>query len=261
MTYAAIHKLFIGSWFGNFDQNAARFSVATIRNACVADHFSRKVTEVRSCRCNPVDQARFLRAIEHFPSCNFVSIDGLKVSHKDYNARRGYARTSKRAIRRQFTIRAMDYAVMIACTVSGIIAYQIFDGNVGAEEIVYFIDHVLAPKITTNQCAILDNAHNQNNQAVRARLDAAFGGLYCFLSEYSPEFAPVETINSNVKSHVRDHEVDIHKTELQLLTDALDYYSVGHDGGSTAENQFNVYKNNHDAFLHECAARAAVIHG
>jgi hypothetical protein len=100
MTYAAIHKLFIESWFGNFDQNAARFSVATIRNACVADHFSRKdpVATIQSTKL----------AIEHFPSCNLVSIDGLKVSHSDYNARRGYARTSMRAIQRQFIIRAMD---------------------------------------------------------------------------------------------------------------------------------------------------------
>ena len=145
---------------------------------------------------------------------------------------------------------------MIACTVRGIIAYQIFDGNVGADEIVYCIDHLLAPKITTNQCAVLDNANNQNNQAVRARLDAAFGGLYCFLSECSPEFAPVETINSNVKSHARHHEGDIHKTELQpwIITRLI----MMVDRQRRINSMYT--KNNHDAFLHECAARAAAIH-
>ena len=173
MTYAAIHKLFIESWFGNFDQNAARFSVATIRNACVADHFSRKMMEVRSYRCNPVDQAgnrtlSFVQPCQYWwfesNSLGLLCKEGL-CSDKAARHSEAIHNSSHGLCRHDRLHSAWDYCLSN-------IRRQCWCGR---DPVFYW--HLLAPKITTNQCAVLDNANNQNNQAVRARLDAAFGGL------------------------------------------------------------------------------------
>ena len=90
----------------------------------------------------------------------------------------------------------------------------------------------------------------QNTEDVRERLDAAFDGLYCFLSAYSPEFAPAELVISNVKNHIRQHEpVSPHASDEQLLVNAINYYSVDGPDGEVACEFFNVYVNNHELFL------------
>ena len=87
---------------------------------------------------------------------------------------------------------------MIVCTVDGILAYQVYDESIGTEQVSNFITNVLKPKLPKDICAMLDTATNQNNEQVRECLDNAFDGLYCYLSPYSPQYAPAEGVISNV---------------------------------------------------------------
>jgi hypothetical protein len=247
MTYKALRVRFLSA----LGVTGAFMSEEDLRDICAKNGLSKKVLEFRHCKQNPNEQLAYVQCVQHMPKSQFVSIDGMVQSAKDYHARHGYASKGQRAVQNQVVIRSKPFAVMLACTVDGIIAYQIFEGNVGAIEIGYFIEHRLAPKLFRNHFAILDNARNQNNESVRALLDDAFEGLYCFLAPYSPSFAPVENVIELVKGHVRTNEIDATKSELQLLIDALEYYSVGNEGAKSVAGCFNLYGTIHEHFLRE----------
>lgn len=70
---------------------------------------------------------------------------------------------------RQFLIRNRSLAVIIACTVYGIIAYQIFDDIVGTEDVSGFISLVVKPKFSEYHFAMLDSATIKNSEQVRVR--------------------------------------------------------------------------------------------
>jgi transposase len=250
-SYKALRKLFLES-LGE-DRNFV--SEEIVRKICIENGYSRKALEFRNCKQDPAQQLVYVKCIRHVAKERFVSIDGMVQSCKDYNARRGYARQGQRAVQTQFVIRDKSFAVMVACTVLGIIAFQIFEGNVTAPDISYFIDEVLAPKLFTgHHFAILDNARNQNNQSVRDSLEAKFEGLYCFLSPYSPEFAPAEGVIQLVKAHVRVNESSesgSSKSELDLLEEALLYYSIGNTGAASVVGFFNKYGEIHDIYLRD----------
>ena len=50
-------------------------------------------------------------------------------STEDYHATHGYAMRGDRAIQTQVVIRSKTYAVMLARTMDGIIAHEIFEGT------------------------------------------------------------------------------------------------------------------------------------
>lgn len=247
MTYRALCNRFI-SLLGEGEDF---ISEDTVRNICVENNVSRKVLEFRHCKHDPAAQLAYIQCIRHIEKCQFVSIDGMVQSTEDYHATHGYAMRGDRAIQTQVVIRSKTYAVMLACTMDGIIAYEIFEGNVTATEIGHFIEHRLKPMLSRNHFAILDNAKNQNNESVRRLLDDAFEGLYCFLSPYSPWYAPVEKVINLVKQWVRTNEADYTQSELQLLNNAILHYSVGHEGGTSVSAFFNIYQHIHDNFLRD----------
>ena len=98
----------------------------TVRNICVENNVSRKVLEFRHCKHDPAAQLAYIQCIRHIEKCQFVSIDGMVQSTEDYHATHGYAMRGDRAIQTQVVIRSKTYAVMLACTMDGIIAYEIF---------------------------------------------------------------------------------------------------------------------------------------
>jgi hypothetical protein len=224
-------------------------SEANIRNICVSYGITRKVLGFQNYHQDLDQKILFLRSIQHISAENVVSIDGLVQSNKDYHATKGYAPKGRRAIQLQICIRSKTFAVMVACTVDGIIAYQIYEGNVGQDHVAFFINNVLKPKLSATHYAILDNAKNQNNQLIRDLLEVDFHGRYCFLPAYTPQYAPVENLIGNVKGRIRSRETDASLSEHDLIVEALEYYSTHGQGGPSARNMFNIYEHNNTVFL------------
>jgi hypothetical protein len=243
-SYKALCKLFLDC----LGEDSNFVSEEIVRKICVEEGVSRK-NLLDNSRQDPAQQLLYINCIRHFSKSCFVSIDGMVQSCKDFNAHQGH-----RVFQRQIVIRKKTFSLMLACTVDGIIAFLIIEGNVAAADISYFIDELLARKLFAGQFAILDHARNQCNQSVCDSLEATFEGRYCFFSRYSLEYVPVENVVKLVKAHVHRNKLSesgSSKCEVGLLEEALLYYSTGNAGAASVRGFFDIYGDIHENFLRD----------
>ena len=89
-----------------------------------------------------------------------------------------------------------------ALSLDGIQAAMTLEGAADRAAFEVFVEHILAPTLTSGQLVIWDNL-SVHKSAVAERLLAARGCRVLFLPPYSPDFAPIEQAFSKLKTALR----------------------------------------------------------
>ena len=195
-------------------------------------------------------QLQYLSDTAFIPSKKFVDMDGIHFNPKDYLEKYGWATIGEEAYALQLIIRGKTYAVHAAVCEDGFLAWQVFECNVSAVEVVSFIREKLAPVFPDDAYLILDNASNQKHASVQEAMERDLKGRYFYCSPYSPELKPIERAFSMVRAWIRNHENDP-TASLDLIEEAFQLYSVLGERGFHCRNLFHLYDENHKLFLKE----------
>ena len=211
---------------------------------------TRKVVSWANKQKDPEEQLQYLDDVAHVPADLLVDVDGMVQTPHDFFERYGWSPPGDECYRTQITIGTRTFAVHAAYTELGFIHFHIFEGTVTEREVGLFLNS-LKEKLADDSYCLFDNAANQRTESVRSIAEDIFNGRYMFCSPYSPELKPIERGFSNVKRYIRERdESDVWQNDpVGLIEAAFKHYSVGEEGGLKAYEHFDLYRENHAAYL------------
>ena len=133
-----------------------------------------------------------------------------------------YGRT-KRGTRARYSVpsdRGMNLSVVSSLRLQGVVASLSVAGAIDTPTFDTYINQLLLPQLQTDDVVVLDNLPVHISSDIEAMV-ASRKGEVLWLPAYSPDFSPIESFWSKVKTSVRGREP---RTESELnsaLTNAI----------------------------------------
>jgi transposase len=134
-----------------------------------------------------------------------------------------YARSAKgdRAYSKKPAQKGKNVSIIGVITLAmGWIAGFSFEGGTTADVFVWFIEEVLAPQLWPGAVVVMDNLPAHKVEGVREALKSV-GARLIYLSPYSPDFNPIESLWSKLKAYLRSVEARTHETLHDAIRDGL----------------------------------------
>ncbi len=177
----------------------------------------------------------------------------------------GWSEVGEKCYRTQFVIHNKHYSAIAAYTTRGFIAWEIFEGSVGAAEFMYFINHSVRPKLSAVSFAIIDNCAIHKTDEALECLENAFSGLiysilfYMFsfftllmlsfvisgkfecCAPYSPDLKPVERGFKLVKGWLKHNEDFAQQDPIGAINHAFRLFSPDGEYGHHCKSIFTPY--------------------
>jgi transposase len=113
--------------------------------------------------------------------------------------------------------RGKNVSVVAGLSLSGIVASAVILGAFDGLSFEAFVATRLVPNLWPGACVVMDNCSIHKNDAMREWIEAA-GARLVYLPPYSPDFSPIETFWSKVKSILRT----LGARTYQALSEALE---------------------------------------
>ena len=110
--------------------------------------------------------------------------------------------------------------LIAALTGQGMGECMALEGATDAEAFVAYLTHFLLPSLRPGQVVVLDNLSVHKDGRV-ARLIAGARCRLCYLPAYSPDFNPIESAFSKIKTAMRRVEARTHEALVQALGPVL----------------------------------------
>jgi transposase len=134
-----------------------------------------------------------------------------------------YARAPKgqRAHGRVPRNRGKNTTVLASLSLSGIGASMIIEGAVNAVAFEAYVEHILAPSLSSGQIVVMDNLSAHKGLRVRQLIEAR-GCEVLFLPAYSPDYSPIEETFSKLKAFLRRAGARTHEALQEALGQALE---------------------------------------
>lgn len=210
--------------------------------------FTRKVKETRHILCNPQEGVQFLQRISHLNPVHCIDVDETACSRDSFLEKYGWAPEGERCVYQQIVINNRSFSVIAAVTPIGFLCWEVFEGGVGHEQFVHFMENRLLPMVTGQQYCVIDNAATHKHHDSRIALANVFGGRYYFSARYSPHLKPIETCFSMIKNYVRQFELQAQIDPVRFLQSAFQLYSITGAKGIKCRGHFNGYFRNYENF-------------
>ncbi len=129
---------------------------------------------------------------------------------------KGYRAYSQRPLKK-----GKNVSIIGAMTLEeGFLTGLSFDGGTNGDTFLWFLEKILVPKLWRGAVVIMDNLPAHKVQGV-AEAIAYFGAKLVYLSPYSPDFNPIESLWSKLKSHLRSVEARTRETLHEAIRDGL----------------------------------------
>jgi transposase len=189
--------------------------------------------------------------MKYLSADRLICMDGIHFNPKDNLDKFGWADSGREAVVFQIVIESRSYAVHAAMSEYGFIAWDIFDGDVCGSDVSSFIKNKLSPVFQNNSFLLLDNAANQRTDEVIATMESSLGGRFVYNVEYSPELNPIERGFSLIRRWIRNNEQMYLGRHVLLINSAFNAYSVEGPFGDMVFMFFELYRKNHECFLHD----------
>lgn len=104
-----------------------------------------------------------------------------------------------------------------AVRLTGMEAFNMYDGAVDGDRFLSFLENHLVPKLTPGDVVIMDNCRTHHIKPVAEKIAQA-GAEVLYLPPYHPEFNPIEEVWSKMKNLMRKMEA---RTIVALTEAAL----------------------------------------
>ncbi|GBC09430.1 hypothetical protein RclHR1_08860003 [Rhizophagus clarus] len=145
---------------------------------------------------------------ENYTSNQLIFIDESAKDERRLSRLYGYSSRNIRAHKKVVFVRGRRYTILPALTIEGFVAVDIFKGSCNRKRFVDFIlDQVLPiinPYPNNNSIIIMNNARIHHDKELIALLKG-LGCYVVFLPPYSPDYNPIETAFSTIKSWIRQN--------------------------------------------------------
>jgi len=160
---------------------------------------TRKIKSTRHIHCDHVEGLQFLQRISHLDPMYCIDIDETACSRESFLEKYGWAQEGDRCIFQQIVINDRSYSVLAAVTPIGFLCWEIFEGGVGHEQFVTFLNQRMLPFVTAQHFCVIDNASIHRHYDSRVALQHVFNGNYFYSARYSPHLKPIETCFAMIK--------------------------------------------------------------
>lgn len=147
----------------------------------------------------------------------------------------------------QIEVGDRTFSLIASACYLGIVAYFIKEYSpVDAEDIVNYMDNILAPKLMPNAFGLIDNAKVHKSPRALLAIERAFNGNYIFSAPYSPHLKPIERIFKLVRDYLKENEELAIENPIAALTNAMEKYSINGPDGHKCKEFFAFYDRNYD---------------
>jgi len=228
-----------------------RLSLSTFKRTLKRGGFSRKIMERRHINQDPMEGVRFLETIEHINPMCIIDVDETKSNPESFFQKYGYAPIGDECLKEQIMINGTAYCTIAAVSPLGFVCWQIFEGNIGHEEFINFINISLEPFLIPDNVVVLDNATSHHFPDSRIALEAVLNGNYFYSARYSPHLKPIEPCFALVKNWLRNHEDEAVQNPVGTINRAFNLYSIGGENAQSVRGHWNGYFANNAAFLEQ----------
>ena len=117
--------------------------------------------------------------------------------------------------------RGKNTTLLASLSLSGIGACMIIEGSVNAAAFEAYVEHILAPSLSSGQIVVLDNLSAHKGARVRQLIEER-GCELLFLPAYSPDDSPIEETFSKVKTFLRKVGAWTHEALQDAIGQALE---------------------------------------
>lgn len=117
-------------------------------------------------------------------------------------SRYGWSPKGKPVIEKVPCQKGVNYSVLGALSLSGIVATFQKEGSIKRVDFEAFLERDLLPNLRKGSVVVLDNARSHHGGNI-AKLIAGAGCELLYLPPYSPDFNPIELAWAWIKRHVR----------------------------------------------------------
>ena len=211
-------------------------------------HLTRKLKETRHILCDAIEGVQFLQRISHLNPIYCVDIDETACSRDSFLEKYGWAPEGEDCVYQQIIINDRCFSVIAAVTPIGFLCWEIFEGAVGHEQFVHFLENTMRQLVTQQNYFVIDNAATHKHHDSRIALERVCNGRYYFSARYSPHLKPIETCFSMIKYHIRQHELQAQVDPVRFIQKAFNLYSINGAEGFKCRGHFNMYFRNHELF-------------
>jgi len=162
----------------------------------------------------------FIEVMSNIDVKDVVSVDEAGATA---NMARDYARSPKgeRARAQRPVSPGKRLSMIGALTINGLEEGFIFEGGVGAEEFLFFVEDYLVPILRPGQVVLLDNNRFHFADGVE-ELICETGASVLYIPRYSPEFNPIEECWSKVKNYLKKTMAWTKEELYQAISKAFD---------------------------------------
>ena len=174
-------------------------------------------------------RAEFMAEILQYRKEQLVWVDEMGSNRRDGIRKNGYAIRGETPTFQRLLERGPRITAMAALTVNGILAVQCTKNTVDADIFYDFVRSCLIPNmyqydgIAPKSVVVLDNCSIHHVFEVKDLFEQA-GIMVIFLPPYSPDFNPIESTFSFVKSYLKKHDsiIAAMSDPTPLIKDAFD---------------------------------------
>ena len=97
----------------------------------------------------------------------------------------------------------------------------VFDGPINGRNFLAYVQQILVPELSPDDCVIMDNLGSHKGKAVRNAIEAADARLL-FLPPYSPDLNPIEQLFAKLKHLLRKAAPRTVETTWQSIGSLID---------------------------------------
>jgi transposase len=242
----ALVKAFNLNWFGEANP-VGGVKLSTAKRWIRDNRISRKKVERRHIRRDPVQQMHQMRAVEHIQGYRFVDTDAMCTAPKTMEEEYARSPIGEVCEVHQIEIGDRTFSLIASACYLGILAHFIKeDSPVDSEDIVNYMDNILAPKLMPNAFGLIDNAKVHKSPRALLAIERAFNGNYIFSAPYSPHLKPIERIFKLVRDYLKENEDFAIANPIAALTNAMEKYSINGPDGHKCKEFFALYDRNYD---------------
>jgi transposase len=105
----------------------------------------------------------------------------------------------------------------------GVVAPMVIDGAMNGEAFTAYVEHFLAPTLTTGDIVVMDNLPAHKVKGAREAIEKT-GATLMFLPPYSPDFNPIEQAFAKLKALLRKVAARTVNALEAAIADALDAF-------------------------------------
>ena len=115
--------------------------------------------------------------------------------------------------------------IISAIRLGGPCAGKLFDGAMNGPKFLAWIKEMLVPALQKDDIVVMDNLATHKTKGVREAIEKA-GAKLLYLPPYSPDFNPIETMWSKVKSFIRSKAPRTYEALVSVFHEALAAVSI-----------------------------------